>query len=162
MSSTPPSAPEPSYQPPASGYASAPSEYGQGTKPKGTRTLGLIAFVAAAVGLVLGSILGYVGGQQLGSLAQYSASVDSSGQVDTSALPPEAGSVAVGAFAMIAFAFVAWGVFALWGLIQGIVAAVKNRGRGWAIAAIIVAVLGAGAVTVFLTIGTGVGTAAYL
>lgn len=161
--STPPPAPEPydarsgapRYAPPADEFAAS------GARAKGARGLGLIAFVVALAGAVIGSILGFIGGMQSGSLAEY---VDITGttQVDPSTIPPEGQNAAVVGGILTLAAFVVWGALALWGLIQGIIAAVKNRGRGWGIAAIVVAVLGIGAVLTFASIGLAVGAGPYL
>lgn len=167
MSNIPP-APEPngsqpSYQPPAQGStpssstpASASHEYSQpagyaaappaayaadsGEKPKGSNRLGLIAFIASLAAVIIGSILLYLGGQTLGTLVEYTGT---SGNVPAENLPPEANSAAAAGGLQTLLGGAILAVLALWGFIQGIVAAVKNRGRGWGIAAIILAVLGA-------------------
>ena len=63
--------------------------------------------------------------------------------------------------ALVVSAFLVWGVLALWGFIQGIIAAVKYRGRGWGIAAIVLAVIGGGIVFAFFLVGVGIGAAPY-
>ncbi|MFZ8756814.1 hypothetical protein ACO03V_05265 [Microbacterium sp. HMH0099] len=160
--STPPPAPEPyDARSGAPQYAPPVNDYAQPAHTKGGRGLGLIAFLAALAGAVIGSILGFVGGMQSGSLAQY---VDITGttQVDPNTIPPEGQNAAVVGGILTLVAFLVWGALALWGLIQGIIAAVKNRGRGWGIAAIIVAVIGIGAVLTFTSIGVAVGAGPYL
>ena len=117
--------------------------------------------VVALVGAVVGSILAAIGGAQTGALAQYVDTTGSS-QLDTTNLPPEAEQLAVAGSLLAVAGFLVWGVLALWGLIQGIIAVVKNRGRGWGIAAIIVAVLGVGAVAIFLGIGVAIGAGPYV
>ncbi len=170
MTSTPPP-PEPYNPPPAtraeaaqSGYAAPPAGYAASaspTRPQGSNRLGLIAFVASLLAVVIGSILALFGGIQSGSLAQFAGAVDTSGNVDAAALPAAANQIALAAGALSVAAFLVWGAFALWGLIQGIIAAVKNRGRGWAIAAIILSVIGGGIVFVFFVVGAGIGAAPY-
>lgn len=170
MTSTPPP-PEPYNPPPAtraeaaqSGYAAPPAGYAASaspTRPQGSNRLGLIAFVVSLLAVVIGSILALFGGIQSGSLAQFAGAVDSSGNVDAAALPAAANQIALAAGALSVAAFLVWGAFALWGLIQGIIAAVKNRGRGWAIAAIILSVIGGGIVFVFFVVGAGIGAAPY-
>lgn len=170
MTSTPPP-PEPYNPPPAtraeaaqSGYAAPPAGYAASaspTRPQGSNRLGLIAFVASLLAVVIGSILALFGGIQSGSLAQFASAVDTSGNVDAAALPAAANQIALAAGALSVAAFLVWGAFALWGLIQGIIAAVKNRGRGWAIAAIILSVIGGGIVFVFFVVGAGIGAAPY-
>ena len=142
----PPTAPAaPAYAPPAR------------TSTKGPKTLGLIAFIASLIAVVGGSILAYIAGLQSGTVAQYA---DSSGQIDPETLPPGAEQSAVLFGVLTVAAFAVYGVFGLWGFIQGIVAAVKNRGRGWAIAAIVLAVLGGVVVSVALGLGAAAGLAA--
>ena len=169
MSSTPPP-PEPYNPPPTTraeasqtGYTAppaAPADRTPGTK--GSRRLGVIAFVVALVGIVVGSILAFIGGMQSGSLAQYASMTDGTTTIDPNTLPPGAEQIAISAGLFSVAGFLVWGVLALWGFIQGIVAAVKNRGRGWGITAIILAVLGGIVVFVFLGIGTAIGAAPYL
>jgi hypothetical protein len=130
-----------------------------GPKPKGPKGLGVVAFVAALLAVIAGSILTYVGGLQLGPLAQYA---DSSGTVDTTSIPADVQNAAVLGGVLVAVGFIAMAVFALWGFVQGIIAAVKNRGRGWGIAAIIVAVIAIVPVSIFFGIGTAAGLAPYL
>lgn len=157
---------EPGYPPaspaPAGSYAPPPSE-DRGPRPKGPSGLGVIAFVAALAGALIGSILAFIGGLQTGGLVQYGElRPDGSYSVDPNSVPVEAQQLAVSAALLTFAAFAVWGILALWGFIQGIIAAVKNRGRGWAIAAIVIAVLGVGAVAIFYGIGAAAGVAAYV
>ncbi|MGN7970963.1 hypothetical protein [Microbacterium sp. 22296] len=166
MSTTPPP-PEP-YNPPPTrseahaapgGYA-APNGYAASAPAPGHRApvskkLGIIAFIASVLAVVVGAILAYVAGVQTGGLGQY---VDpSTGQVDAESLPPGAEQSAIAVAALSVAAFVVYGILALWGFIQGIIAAVKNRGRGWGIAAIVIAVLGGIVVVTALGVGAAVG-----
>lgn len=170
MTSTPPP-PEPHNPPPAtraeaaqSGYAAPPAAYAAPeapTRAQGSTRLGLIAFIASLLAVVIGSILALFGGIQSGSLAQFAGAIDSNGNVEAGALPAAANQIALAAGALSVAAFLVWGAFALWGLIQGIIAAVKNRGRGWAIAAIVLSVVGGAIVFVFFLIGAGIGAAPY-
>ncbi|MDI9889877.1 hypothetical protein [Microbacterium sp. IEGM 1404] len=111
--------------------------------------------------MVIGSILAFFGGIQSGSLAQFAGAIDSNGNVESGALPASANQIALAAGALSVAAFLVWGAFALWGLIQGIIAGVKNRGRGWGIAAIVLSVVGGGIVFVFFVVGAGIGAAPY-
>lgn len=170
MTSTPPP-PEPHNPPPATraeaaqnGYAAPPAAYAAPASPtrsKGSNRLGLIAFVASLLAVVIGSILAFFGGIQSGSLAQFAGAIDSNGNVESGALPASANQIALAAGALSVAAFLVWGAFALWGLIQGIIAGVKNRGRGWGIAAIVLSVVGGGIVFVFFVVGAGIGAAPY-
>ena len=67
------------------------------------------------------------------------------------------GGAAVAVAVLSVVAFLVYGVFGLWGFVQGIIAAGKNRGRGWGIGAIVLAVLGGIAVVVALGVGAAVG-----
>ncbi|MCK6067724.1 MULTISPECIES: hypothetical protein [Microbacterium] len=150
----PPAYPAPSA--PAGGYAPAA---GQPTgKEKGPARLGIIAFAASLAGAVIGSIIAFIAGMQFGGLVAYT---DSSGNF-SGAVPPEAEQIAVTSVVLAVVAFVVWGALALWGFIQGIIAAVKNRGRVWGIVAIVLAVIGVGAVSMFYGIGAAAGAAPYL
>ncbi|KZE41205.1 hypothetical protein [Microbacterium sp. T32] len=176
MTSTPPP-PEPYNPPPATraeaaqsgytapqaGYSAPPAAYGApAARPKGSSRLGLIAFVAALVGIIIGSILATIGGMQTGGLTQYADYSTGTGTLDYDSVPPSVQQMGIAAGLLTIAAFLVWGAFALWGFIQGIVATVKNRGRGWGIAAIVLAVIGGGIVLIFLTVGVGVGAAPYI
>jgi hypothetical protein len=158
-------APPPAYQPPAGSTAAGsypPPPAGEpATGTKGPARLGIIAFVAALAAAVIGSVIAFIAGMQGGSLAQY-ADVTGGSTVDADSLPPEGQQLAISAGVLAFVAFAVWGILALWGLIQGIVAAVKNRGRGWGIAAIVIAVLGVGAVAIFYGVGVAAGIAPYV
>ncbi len=132
----------------------APSVPQPPVAPRRSSTLGLIAFLAAAAGVVVGGVLAVIAGVQAGGLQQY-AGLD--GQADPTTFPPDASQKAIAAGVLGIAAFAIYGIFALWGFIQGIVAAVKNRGRGWGFAAIIIAVLGGIAVIVAFVSGVGIG-----
>jgi hypothetical protein len=173
MSTNPPEpqgqpTPPPAYSPPAdsapSGYPAAnyaPPVGEPAPKTKGPAGLGIIAFAASVAGIVIGSILAFMGGLQTGGLGQYAEVSSGSGTVDGNSLPPEGQQMLITAGILTFSAFAVWGVLALWGLIQGIIAAVKNRGRGWGIAAIVLAVIGIGAVVTFYGIGLAAGVAPY-
>jgi hypothetical protein len=145
-------APPPGYARPPQGYgpyvplpAAAPTRRGAG--------LGIVALVLAVLAAVGATVLGAIAGYGIGlgtgrSIALQPMDVD----FDWSILTPVRGWVLLGESA-----FWAGTVLGTWGLVQGIVAIVKDRGRGWGIAAVIVAVLGpiafAVGVQVLLTIG---------
>ncbi len=163
--STAPPPPEPYGQPvpradgyPASAgqnaYGAPAPQYSPASRPVVSKKLGIIAFVASLIAVVVGAILAYVAGLQSAGLAQYA---DGTGQIDPNNIPPAAGEAAAAFAGLSLAAFVIYGLFGLWGFIQGIVAAVKNRGRGWGIAAIVLAVLGGVVVVSALGIGASVG-----
>jgi hypothetical protein len=149
--------PAPAYAPGAYPAASAAGE--PGVKPKGPSTLGIIAFVAALAGVIIGSILVFVGGQAIGSVVQYTGT---SGTVDPSTVPAAGQDAATSGGGLTVAGFLVFGVLALWGFIQGIVATVKKRGRGWGIAAIILAVIGGGIVAALWFAGLAAGAAPYV
>ncbi|WP_150959036.1 hypothetical protein [Microbacterium testaceum] len=170
MSTTPPP-PEPYQQPVTRGDAYGADAYGTtpagqpapaapayvapaSGKPKGSRRLGLIAFVVSLIGVVGGSIIAFIAGTQSASLAPYA---DAGQQIDPNTLPPDVqqATVLFGLLSVVAFAV--YGILGLWGFIQGIVAAIKNRGRGWAIGAIALSVLGGIVVGSALAAGAAVG-----
>ncbi|QEW03664.1 hypothetical protein [Microbacterium lushaniae] len=164
MSST---SPDPANQPTPPPAYPAPSAHAGGYAPaagqptgtqKGPARLGIIAFAASLAGAIIGSIIAFIAGMQIGGLGAY---VDSNGNV-SGAVPPEAEQIAVTAGLLSIVAFLVWGILALWGFIQGIVAAVKNRGRVWGIVAIVLAVIGVGAVSMFYGIGAAAGFAPYM
>ncbi|MFJ4038104.1 DUF4064 domain-containing protein [Microbacterium sp. NPDC090007] len=162
--STAPPPPEPYGQPDRSDASPAPAgqsaygapapQYAAASRPVVSKKLGVIAFVASLIAVVLGAILAVVAGLQSAGLAQYA---DGTGQIDPENIPPGAAQAAAAFAGLSLAAFVVYGLFGLWGFIQGIVAAVKNRGRGWGIAAIIVAVLGGIVVVSALGIGASIG-----
>ena len=156
-SAPPPAAPE-SYPTAAGSYPAPPAEYQTG-KPKGPSTLGVIAFVVALAAVIIGSIVVYIGGQTLGALVEYSGT---SGTVDANTLPPDAQNAAASGGIMTVVGFAVFGVLALWGFIQGIVAVVKKRGRGWGIAAIILAVIGGVIVSILWGVGFAAGAGPFI
>ncbi|MDR6692442.1 hypothetical protein J2X55_003386 [Microbacterium sp. 1154] len=165
MSTTPPP-PEP-YQPPvARADASGPTPSGYpapsapayvppaSAKERGSNKLGLIAFVVSLIAVVGGSIIAFIAGMQSAALAPYA---DAGQQVDPGALPPDVQQAAALFGILTVVAFAVYALFGLWGFVQGIVAAVKNRGRGWAIGAIVLSVLGGIVVGIALAAGAAVG-----
>lgn len=178
MTSTPPP-PEPYNPPPAtraeaaqSGYAAPqagsatpPAAYGAPApvaRPKGSSRLGLIALLAALLGIILGSILSGIGGYQSGTLVQYADYANGTTDIAYESLPPAAQQTAIAGGLLSVAGFLVWGAFALWGFIQGIIATVKNRGRGWGIAAIVLAVIGGGVVFAVLGIAATAAAAQYV
>lgn len=132
------------YGPPPGAYGqppygqAAPSWPSQRPAANGSATLGIIAFVVAAVAGILVPVLGAVAGYAIGDgVGAELGDMPASADFDLAILAPVRGLVL---FAEITF----WTgtVLGIGALIQGIVAAVKARGRGWAIAAIVIAALG--------------------
>ena len=171
MSSTTPP-PEP-YNPPPATRADAAAQAGYPAAPgyqpptasaqKPSNRLGLIAFVVALAAIVIGSILAFIGGMQSGALVQYaSTGANGTTEIDASALPEAAQQAAAVAGLLAVAGFLVFGALGLWGFIQGIIAAIKNRGRGFGIAAIVLAVLGGIVVAVIFGIGATAGAAPYV
>lgn len=170
MSSTPPP-PEPYNAPPATRAEAAQSGFSapragfdapvDTSRPKNSNRLGLIAFVVSLLAIVIGSILASIGGMQSGSLAQYADYSGGTATIDAGTLPDSASQTAIAAGVLTVSGFLVWGVLALWGFIQGIIAAVKNRGRGWGIAAIVLSVIGGGIVFAFFVLAGTIAAAPY-
>lgn len=121
---------------------------------KGCSGRGLISRPALVSVPPQGVIFAIIAGIQAGGLQQYAGI---GGQNDPTTFPPDASQKLIAATVLGIAAFTIYGIFALWGFIQGIVAAVKSRGRGWGFAAIAVAVLGGIAVVVAFVSGIGIG-----
>ncbi|WP_375383773.1 hypothetical protein [uncultured Microbacterium sp.] len=156
-----PLAPEPQvfaapYAAPAPGTYPAPA-----STPHGS-TLGVVALILAIVALVVTPIIAAIAGYNIGTgVGHEIAARPSSADFDLRLLSPVRGSVLVGEIA-----FWAGTVLGIWALVQGIVAIVKNRGRGPAIAAVIIAVLGpiafGVAVNISVVAGLGAGAAPFV
>lgn len=146
----PPPATPPAYVAPAGAYTAGPYGYAYpqgGYAPpappvKRSGLLGAVALVLALAALIVPSIVGSIAGYEIGTQL---GSVDPelldrlSNSDDLRVLAPVREQVL---WAEIAF----WSGTAvgLWALIQGIIAIATRRGRGTAIAAVIVAVLAPG------------------
>lgn len=148
------------YAAAGSAHAGAPAwQQHDEPKPK-KKTVGIVAFVLGLLALVLGVVGGYI----LGSAISSSGVVDQLTQNGSTTLTPdqmqnevmsdpEVRSQLLGGFAVIGIA----AVLGLWALVQGIIAAVTKRGRGWGIFAIVLAVVAT--IATFVTY-VGVATAA--
>ncbi|MBF4614344.1 DUF4064 domain-containing protein [Curtobacterium sp. VKM Ac-1376] len=139
-------------------YAAAPAwQSHDEPKPK-KKTLGVVAFILGLAALVIGVIGGYVMGSALANSDAINNLVPSGGATpDQQELqqqlmndPAVISQIGVGAvIAGIA------AILGLWALVQGIIAAVTKRGRGWGIFAIVLAV-----VATIATFATYIGVAA--
>jgi len=136
-------APPQGYTPPQ-GYAPPPQGYGPYTPPpaqritRGAPGLGVVALVLAVVAAVGTTIIASIAGFSIGlgtgrEIVLRPTDID----FDWSILTPVREWVLIGELA-----FWAGTVLGIWAIVQGIVATAKNRGRGWGIAAIVVAGLG--------------------
>ena len=131
------------YAPPQ-GYAPPPQGYGPYTPPRpsalpsGGSGLGVVALVLAVLAAVGASIVGSYAGYSIGLGTAREVMIDSTDfDFDWSILTPVRGWVLLGELA-----FWAGTILGIWAIVQGIVAIVKNRGRGWGIAAVVVAAIG--------------------
>ncbi|WP_372461349.1 hypothetical protein [Microbacterium aurantiacum] len=142
------------YAPPP-GYALAPapvapygnplrpsdSPYGvpvAGPPPAAAATLGIIAFVLSLVAAVGTSIVAAVAAYRVGLGAGRRLFDDAMvGSFDWSFLAPVRGDVL-----WTEIAFWTGTALGIWALVQGIIAIVKRRGRGFGIAAVVIACLG--------------------
>jgi len=145
--------------------SSAPASAGSPTwqhaeQPKRKKkTVGVVAFVLGLASLVLGVVGGFLMGTALassnvlGDIAQNGgASTEQQQQLQQQLMndPAVMGQLGIGAVVAGIAA-----ILGLWALVQGIIAAVAGRGRGWGIFAIVLAV-----VATLATFGTYIGVAA--
>lgn len=135
----------PGYPPPGQGYPQPgyPAPYQKPPRPKGKPTLGIVAAVAAIVGVIAGCIIvgasaaalgQYIGDTAMTGMSDSTYEYDEFGEFGETGFLPYLGGIFAG--------FAVYGILALWGLIQGIFATVLNRGRAWGITAIVVSVVG--------------------
>ena len=128
--------------------AGAPAWHSYDEPAKKKKTLGVIAFLAAVVALVIGAVGGYLLGTALSNsqvLQDYAQNGGSGNPADTQELqrqlmqdPESMAGLGTGSVLMLVGS-----VFGLWAIVQGIVAIVAKRGRLWGVLAIILAVVAA-------------------
>lgn len=157
----PPRPPAPG-QPAASVFAAPYATAPRGSFPEPAvshgRAVGVVALVAAVLAAVGASIVGAIAGFQIGVGVDPAIFGASQPAGDLRVLSPVRSWVLV---AEIAF----WIGTALgvWAIVQGIVAIAGARGRPWAIAGVVIAVLGPviffAAVIIAVTVGAGGGSA---
>lgn len=152
-----PGYPAPAY--PAPGYPGA-GAVGPQRAAKGPSTLGLVAFLVGLLGVIVGSILVYMGGVTLGEIAQFTDPVTGAARPDAD--PAEVQRIAAAGAVPILWGWFIYIALGLWALIQGIIAIVKNRGRVLGIFALVFAVLGFIVLLIAMTIGTVVGAVPYI
>ncbi|MET0672396.1 MAG: hypothetical protein ABWY37_02780, partial [Microbacterium pygmaeum] len=138
---------------PPAGYAPPPQGYGPWTpqqlppmpavptaRAAGGSALGIVAFVLGLIAAVGASIVAAVAGFQIGigtgdQLATQLAPAGA--DFDFALLSP------VREWVLLAeVSFWVGTVLGVWAIVQGIVAIAKNRGRGWGITAVVIAVAG--------------------
>lgn len=134
-------------------------------REKGSRRLGVIAFVLAAASAVAGAALQFAAGHQLGGIARFPGVADvvrGGGAIDPSTLPADAQAIADQASTLSLIGLAVWIALALWAFIQGIAAVVQRRGRAWGVAAIVVSVVGHVIAQAGYTLGITLGAAPHL
>ncbi|WJL96014.1 hypothetical protein QSU92_02045 [Microbacterium sp. ET2] len=136
-------APPPGYAPPAGYLPPAGPAHGAGwapSQPKPARgvALGLTAFLLALGAAVLAPAAGGIGGYFIGAGTGERLMAGTLGtDFDWSLLSP------VRDWVLLAeIGFWAGTVLGLWAIVQGIIAIARRAGRGWGIAAVVVAALG--------------------
>jgi hypothetical protein len=98
--------------------------------------LGLVALVVALVLVVLSSIASVATGTMIGPF------LPDDGSADGSAVAENIEAAGAGSLVITALAHVGIGaVLGLWALVQGIVAVATRRGRGYGVAAIVIAIV---------------------
>lgn len=126
-------------------YAAAPANSGSPAwqsyeEPKAKKkTVGVIAFVVGLAALVVGAIGGYLFGQSFGASDAFRDSMQNSGATPSDAQITElmtSSNVITGSLM-----FYLGTALGLWAIVQGIIAAVTKRGRGWGVFAIVLAVV---------------------
>lgn len=102
--------------------------------------LGIVALCASVLAVLVGAVGIWLSGRALGRILRIVDYADL--VIATEAQLWESLERALGALIILVIAWVAHALVACWGLVQGIVATALGRGRGWAIAAIAVALTG--------------------
>ncbi|MBT1679144.1 DUF308 domain-containing protein [Curtobacterium aurantiacum] len=142
----------------ASAHSGAPAWQAHDEPKRKKKTLGVVAFVLGLAALVIGVIGGYVMGSALANSDAINNLVPSGGatpdqqELQRQLMEDPAVVSQLGVGAVIAGVAA---ILGLWALVQGIIAAVTKRGRGWGIFAIVLAV-----VATIATIVTYIGVAA--
>ncbi|TDN45322.1 hypothetical protein EDF64_103246 [Curtobacterium flaccumfaciens] len=130
--------------------AGAPSWQGYEEPKAKKKTLGVVAFIVAVLALVVAVIGGYLFGAAFGGSDAFRQSIENGG-----ATPSDADIMALttSSSAVIGSVLFYLGTaLGLWAIVQGIVAAITKRGRGWGVFAIILAVVAAIAFVVTILI----------
>ena len=123
----------PAQQPYPGAY---PAQY-YAAPPNRSKTLGVVAFVAGAVVLVLSVTISVIIGNLLGALIQPGTSFSQGFEAGANSTDP---GVAFGGLLVVVQLLIGTGL-GVWAFVQGIVAARQSRGRGWGVAAIVLAVV---------------------
>ncbi|WP_110588617.1 hypothetical protein [Microbacterium suaedae] len=114
------------------------------------RTLGIVAFVAAAAAVAIGAVGIWLAGFSLGRILRLSdypdlianaTDPDALLEVAQGQLWESLGRAGI-ALGILVIAWILHALVALWGLVQGIVATSLDRGRLWGVLAIVIASTG--------------------
>jgi hypothetical protein len=130
--------------------AGAPAWQGYEEPKRKKKTVGVVAFIVALLALVVAVIGGYLFGAAFGGSDAFRQSIENGG-----ATPSDADIMALtsSSSAVIGSVLFYLGTaLGLWAIVQGIVAAITKRGRGWGVFAIILAVVAAIAFVVTILI----------
>jgi hypothetical protein len=152
-----PPQPQPGFAPPYA--APAVGGYAPPRTAPGSRTLGAVAFILSLAAALVAPIVASVAGLRIGSgigyeqLMALSTGSDSEGLL-LSALTPVRGDVLVAEIA-----FWSGSVLGIWAIVQGIVAIATRRGRGFGVAAIVIAAIGPVVFFTLLALFIGLGAA---
>ncbi len=114
--------------PPAAGYAAAPAQ-------RRSPVLGIVGFGIVVVTGIIAILIGLMMADPMGAIIQLVP--PGTTEVDVDTIPPELMEPLAGLVAGLGMA----GFAGLIGWIISIVAAITNRGRGWAVAGIILGIL---------------------
>jgi hypothetical protein len=134
-------------------------------RPKGPRTLGLVAFIVAVIAVLAGTLITYAAMYSVGGIGHYvdiAQLVKTGKSIDASSAPAGARRIVAAANDWALIGFAAWAILGVWAVIQGIVAIVRRRGRAWGVAAVIIAPVGYVIVQVGYYFGIAAGLAPYL
>jgi len=148
----PPVAPSGAYGVPVGGYTASVGDYAVPAPPRPPRTLGVLAFVCALLAAVALPVVAGVLALRIGMLVPIDDLITASGDFVIAALAPARTQTL---WAEIAF----WLATAagLSAIILGIIAVARRRGRGFGIAALVIAVLGPGVFFLLVTVLYGLG-----
>lgn len=140
------------YRVPVGGYQAAVGGYVAPTAPAPSRATGAVSLAAALIASVVTPVVAGVLALQIGLAVSVDDLVSGSGEFVIAALSPARIQTL---WAEIMF----WlgTALGLFGLIGGIIAVARRRGRGMGIAAIVIAALGPGAFFLAVTLAYGIG-----
>lgn len=150
----PPAAPPGAYAVPVGGYQAPVGGYSvPPTAPPASRTMGALALIAALIAALIMPVVGSIFAYRIG-VAAPDLDPFSSTAADLSILSPVRTEVL---WAEVSF----WAgtVLGILGMVFGIIATVKRRGRGMGIGAIIASGVGPGVYLVAMTVLFGIGAA---